>query len=371
MLLAHRPDLREADGADGRGSEKRPGLPDQGRVRECRRGGSEPTSRPRSAPCSPARRCGGRRALLGGAARDRPGVASRRPARRTSPRGSWPWRAAPTRSSRGWTSASSTTRPRKIFAVGYRLDDYEGPGRLDSSYYDLLASEARLASFVAIAKGDVPVAHWFVLGRPLTSVEGVPTLLSWSATLFEYLMPLLVMRTYPGTLLDRSCRMAVRRQQRYAEGLGVPWGVSESGFSLVDRHGNYQYKAFGVPGLGLKRGLADDLVVAPYATALASLIDPEQATDNLRRLRRLGLDGRYGFFEAVDFRPRDFESTRGHGRREPPHREGLARPPPGHDPGRPGQRPRRRRHGGALPLRRPACRRRSCSCRSACPATSP
>ena len=128
---------------------------------------------------------------------------------------------------------------------------------------------------MAIAKGDVPVAHWFVLGRPLTSIEGVPTLLSWSATLFEYLMPLLVMRTYPGTLLDRSCRMAVRRQQRYAEGLGVPWGVSESGFSLVDRQGNYQYKAFGVPGLGLKRGLADDLVVAPYATALASLVDPE------------------------------------------------------------------------------------------------
>jgi cyclic beta-1,2-glucan synthetase len=196
-------------------------------------------------------------------------------------------------------------RPRKIFSIGYRLEDVEGPGRLDTSYYDLLASEARLASFIAVAKGEVPVAHWFVLGRPLTSVEGVPTLLSWSATLFEYVMPLLLMRSYPGTLLDRSCRMAVRRQQRYAEGLGVPWGISESGFSLVDRHGNYQYKAFGVPGLGLKRGLADDLVVAPYATALASLVDPEAAAANLDALRALGLDGAYGFYEAVDFRPGD------------------------------------------------------------------
>jgi cyclic beta-1,2-glucan synthetase len=113
------------------------------------------------------------------------------------------------------------------------------------------------------------------------------------------------MRSYPGTLLDRSCRMAVRRQQRYAEGLGVPWGISESGFSLVDRHGNYQYKAFGVPGLGLKRGLADDLVVAPYATALASLLDPEPAAANFDALRALGLDGAYGFYEAVDFRPND------------------------------------------------------------------
>jgi cyclic beta-1,2-glucan synthetase len=206
-------------------------------------------------------------------------------------------------------------RQRKIFSIGYRLEDVEGPGRLDTSYYDLLASEARLASFIAVAKGDVPVAHWFVLGRPLTSIEGVPTLLSWSATLFEYAMPLLLMRTYPGTLLDRSCRMAVRRQQRYAEGLGVPWGISESGFSLVDRHGNYQYKAFGVPGLGLKRGLADDLVVAPYATALASLLDPEPAAANFDALRALGLDGTYGFYEAVDFRPGDSgEGTEGRSR---------------------------------------------------------
>jgi cyclic beta-1,2-glucan synthetase len=153
-------------------------------------------------------------------------------------------------------------RQRQIFAIGYRLADAEGPGRLDPSFYDLLASEARLASFIAIAKGDVPDSHWFHLGRLLTSVDGASTLLSWSATLFEYLMPQLVMRNYPETLLAQSCRSAVRRQIEYWRQGGVPWGISESGFNAVDRHGNYQYKAFGVPGLGLKRGLGDDLVVA-------------------------------------------------------------------------------------------------------------
>src|SRR5205807_5963487 len=161
---------------------------------------------------------------------------------------------------------------RRILSIGYRLADAGGPGRLDPSYYDLLASEARLASFVAIAKGDVPDSHWFHLGRLLTSVDGAPTLLSWSASLFEYLMPLLVMQSYPGTLLNQSCRMAVHRQMEYGRQQGVPWGISESAFNLVDRHGNYQYKAFGVPGLGLKRGLGDELVVAPYATALAAMV---------------------------------------------------------------------------------------------------
>ncbi len=199
--------------------------------------------------------------------------------------------------------------PRKLLALGYRLDDAEGPGRLDTSHYDLLASEARLSSFLAIAKGDVPMAHWFALGRPLTSVEGVPTLLSWSATLFEYLMPLLFTRLYPDTVLDRSCRMAIRRQRRYAEELRVPWGISESAFGRVDRHGNYQYKAFGVPGLGLKRGLAEDLVVAPYATFLATQLEPRAAIENLTRLRALGLEGGFGFFEARDFRPSSYEAS--------------------------------------------------------------
>jgi len=193
---------------------------------------------------------------------------------------------------------------RSLLAIGYRAADAEGPGRLDPGHYDLLASEARLASFIAIAKGDLPEKHWFHLGRAVTSVRGSPTLLSWSATIFEYLMPLLVMRSTPETLLDESCRMAVRRQRDYAAERGVPWGISECAYDLVDRHGNYQYKAFGVPGLGMKRGLADELVVAPYATALAALVHPTAAAANLRRLAREGLLGAYGYFDAVDYTPR-------------------------------------------------------------------
>ncbi len=194
---------------------------------------------------------------------------------------------------------------RQLFAIGFRLPDAEGAGRLDASYYDLLASEARLASFIAIAKGDVPEMHWFHLGRSITTVRGAPVLLSWSATLFEYLMPMLVMRTYPNTLLDESCRLVVRRQMDYAAGRGVPWGISESAYNVVDRHGNYQYKAFGIPGLGLKRGLGDEVVVAPYATALAVMIDPPGSTANLRRLEAAGLRGDYGFFDAIDYTRRE------------------------------------------------------------------
>jgi cyclic beta-1,2-glucan synthetase len=190
---------------------------------------------------------------------------------------------------------------RRLFSVGYRLADAEGPGRLDTSYYDLLASEARLASFLAIAKGDVPEAHWFHLGRLVTNVDGSPTLLSWSATMFEYLMPLLLMKSYPDTLLHGTCRMVVRRQVRYGAEQGVPWGISESGYAAVDVHDNYQYKAFGVPGLGLKRGLGDDLVVSPYSTALAAMVDPALAVRNLRRLAQEGLLGRYGYYEAIDY----------------------------------------------------------------------
>ena len=190
---------------------------------------------------------------------------------------------------------------RRLLSIGYRAADAEGPGQLDPSRYDLLASEARLASFVAIAKGDLPELHWFRLGRTVTGVHGVPTLLSWSGTMFEYLMPLLLMRNHPGTLLEESCRAAVRRQRDYGAERGVPWGISESAYDLVDRHDNYQYKAFGVPGLGLKRGLGDELVVAPYAAALAALVDPEAAVGNLRRLTAEGLEGVHGYFDAVDF----------------------------------------------------------------------
>jgi hypothetical protein len=175
---------------------------------------------------------------------------------------------------------------RKLFPIGYRLPDVEGPGRYDVSFYDLLGSEARLASFVAIAKGDVPQEHWFHLGRQLVSAGGRPTLVSWSASMFEYLMPLLLTRTYPGTLLEQTCANVVRTQIDYANDRGVPWGMSEAAFNYLDRHGQYQYKAFGVPGLGLKRGLADDLVVSPYATMLAAMVDPEQALRNMLRLSR-------------------------------------------------------------------------------------
>ena len=190
---------------------------------------------------------------------------------------------------------------RRILSIGYRLADAEGPGRLDPSYYDLLASEARLASFIAIARGELPETHWFHLGRLVTSIGGTPTLLSWSGTAFEYLMPLLVMKSYPGTLLDQTCRMAVRRQAEYAAERHVPWGISECAYNLTDRHGNYQYKAFGVPGLGLKRGLGDELVVAPYATALAAMVEPQLAVHNLRRLADEGHAGPYGYYEAIDY----------------------------------------------------------------------
>jgi cyclic beta-1,2-glucan synthetase len=193
---------------------------------------------------------------------------------------------------------------RQLFVIGYRLADASGPGRTDTSYYDLLASESRLASFFAIAKGDVPQSHWFHLGRLVVSVAGAPTLVSWSATMFEYLMPLLLMRTYPGTLLDQSCRMAIRKQISYGRQRHVPWGISESAYDLVDRLGNYQYKEFGVPGLGLKRGLADELVVAPYATALAALLEPAEAVRNFRRLSAAGALGPLGYFEAIDYTPR-------------------------------------------------------------------
>ncbi len=195
-------------------------------------------------------------------------------------------------------------RRRRVFTIGYRLADADGPGRADGSFYDLLASEARLASFVAISKGDVPQHHWFHMGRPVTNVNGRATLVAWGGTAFEYLMPLLLMRTFPGTLLDQSCRSSVVRQREYGRQRGVPWGISESAYAFTDREGNYQYRAFGVPGLGLKRGLSSDLVVSPYSTALAAMVDPAAAADNLTALSRVGLEGRFGFYESVDYQPR-------------------------------------------------------------------
>ncbi len=159
-----------------------------------------------------------------------------------------------------------------LFAIGYNASDH----RLDGSFYDLLASEARLTSFIAVAQGQVGQEHWFALSRMVTTTGGTATLLSWSGSMFEYLMPLLVMPTYPNTLLDQSYHSAVRRQIKYGRQRGVPWGISESGFNTVDLHLIYQYRAFGVPGLGLKRGLAEDLVIAPYATVLALMVAPKR-----------------------------------------------------------------------------------------------
>ncbi len=190
-------------------------------------------------------------------------------------------------------------RTRHLFAVGYNVDERAR----DQSYYDLLASEARLSTFVAIAQGQVPQESWFALGRQLSVAGNRPLLLSWSGSMFEYLMPLLVMPTYDNTLLDETCHAAVARQIAHGRKLGVPWGMSESGYNTVDANLNYQYRAFGVPGLGLKRGLADDVVVAPYASALALMVAPEAACLNLQRLASEGLSGQYGLFEAVDYTP--------------------------------------------------------------------
>ncbi|HUU60408.1 MAG TPA: glucoamylase family protein, partial [Phycisphaerae bacterium] len=188
---------------------------------------------------------------------------------------------------------------RHLLAIGYHVGEY----RRDSSYYDLLASEARFASFVAIAQGQLPQESWFALGRLLTTAGGEPVLLSWSGSMFEYLMPLLVMPTYEHTLLDQTCKAAVARQIEYGRSRGVPWGISECGYNALDVHLNYQYRAFGVPGLGLKRGLAEDLVIAPYASALALMVAPEEACRNLQRLAAEGAAGRFGFHEAIDYTP--------------------------------------------------------------------
>src|SRR5437867_2818195 len=188
---------------------------------------------------------------------------------------------------------------RKLFSIGYRVPD----GTLDPSGYDLLASEARLASFVAIAKGDVSPQHWFLLGRSLTPVGRGAALVSWSGSMFEYLMPLLVMRQPARSLLDLTCSLVVRRQIRYGAERGVPWGISESAYNVRDAELTYQYSDFGVPGLGLKRGLFEDVVVAPYATALAAMVDPRAALDNFARLEEAGARGAYGFYDALDSSP--------------------------------------------------------------------
>ena len=186
---------------------------------------------------------------------------------------------------------------RELFAIGYQQSSHSR----DESFYDLLASEARLASFLAIARNDVSVEHWFHLGRTLTRSAGSTALVSWSGSMFEYLMPTLVMHTYPYTLLDQTCRSAVERQIAYGSSHGVPWGTSESAYNLRDRHQTYQYRAFGVPDLALERRIGQDLVVAPYATALALGVAPHRAMQNLAKLEERGALGSYGFYDALDY----------------------------------------------------------------------
>ncbi len=188
---------------------------------------------------------------------------------------------------------------RQLLSIGYQFAE----GALDPSCYDLLASEARLASFVAIAKGEIAPKHWFKLGRAVTPIDRGSALISWSGSMFEYLMPELVMREPAGSLLHQTARLIVSRQIEYGAQCGVPWGISESAYNFRDLELTYQYSNFGVPGLGLKRGLSENVVVAPYATALASMVEPAAAVRNFLHLAEAGARGRYGWYEALDYTP--------------------------------------------------------------------
>lgn len=186
-----------------------------------------------------------------------------------------------------------------LLSVGYNCDTNTS----DKSHYDLFPSEIRLTSFLAIAANQLPLKSWYALGRLFTTIDNETALMSWSGSMFEYLMPNLVMPTWPGSLLDEMSQSAVMRQIHWGKERGVPWGVSESGYHAFDVQQNYQYQAFGVPGFGLRRGLADDMVVAPYATLLALMVSPQKACENLFRLQKNGAQGEYGFYEALDYTP--------------------------------------------------------------------
>lgn len=186
-----------------------------------------------------------------------------------------------------------------LLTIGFDVSER----RRDPACYDLLASEARLASFLLIAQGQLPQKHWFALGRLLTSHGGDVSLISWSGSMFEYLMPHLIMPSYANTLLEQTCKAAVSRQIEYGRQRAVPWGISESCYNATDFNQVYQYRAFGVPGLGFKRGLGDDLVIAPYASALALMVMPSEACRNLQTLAEQGFLGAYGFYEAIDYTP--------------------------------------------------------------------
>lgn len=196
---------------------------------------------------------------------------------------------------------------RQLFSIGFNIED----NRMTNSYYDLLASEARQTSYIAIARGEVPPKHWFMLGRALTVVDHYKGLVSWSGTMFEYLMPLLIMKSYRNTLLDETYSFVIKCQKKYAKERHMPWGISESAFNSLDIHLDYQYKAIGVPWIGLKRGLIEDAVTAPYATFLALMVAPFEAYENIKILNSQGLEGPYGYYEAADYTPErlDFDNN--------------------------------------------------------------
>jgi cyclic beta-1,2-glucan synthetase len=188
---------------------------------------------------------------------------------------------------------------KKLLFTGYNVEE----NRFTPSHYDLLASEARSATFVAIAKGDIPQESWLAMQRRLTRYENEHVLLSWTGTMFEYLMPLLWMKSYPNTILDETTRGAVRSQKKYAELNSIPWGISEASCSKVNGSGHYHYEAFGVPGLAISRDLSRDLVVSPYSSFLSLNVDSKGALENIRKMKELGWLGSYGFYEAADFTP--------------------------------------------------------------------
>ncbi len=186
---------------------------------------------------------------------------------------------------------------KRIFSIGFNIEE----NKLTDSYYDLLASEARTASYIAIAKKDIPYKHWYNLSRTLTCLNKYKGLVSWSGTAFEYLMPNIIMPKYEGSLLDESCRFMIESQKEYCKKLGIPWGISEAAFNIKDLNSNYQYKAFGIPWLGLKRGLADEMVVSSYGSILALTEDTKNVIENIKRLEKLNMYGKYGMYESIDF----------------------------------------------------------------------
>ncbi len=194
-------------------------------------------------------------------------------------------------------------KEQQIFSIGFNVEE----NKLTDSYYDLLASEARQASFIAISKKDIPAKHWNCLSRTLTTLGNYKGLISWSGTAFEYLMPNINVPKYEGSLLDESCKFLIKSQIEYAKKLNIPWGISESAFNLKDLQANYQYKAFGIPWLGLKRGLADEMVVSSYGGFLAINEVPKEEIENIKRLEKEGMYGKYGFYESIDYTPERLE----------------------------------------------------------------